>query len=89
MKVAQCVIDTDNGLRHGLRHMVCWLDRVDELHPGVQVRLKSSDEPDILWTVRSVGTVAEKDEVAKRRSETWYDTDFVRKRGGWGNASGN
>lgn len=86
MKIAQCTIINGNSSQ------VAWLDKVDQLRVGCRVTLKDSPEPERLWTVNSIGKADDSKEVTVgigKRSQTWFNTDFVRKDGSWKNASGN
>ncbi len=83
MKIIQTILTSDNA------RQVAWIDNDPRVRIGCQVTLKDSDEPARLWKVTAMGAIADKDDIAGKRSGTWFNTDFVRKGGSYVGATGN
>jgi hypothetical protein len=83
MKIVQTI------LKSGDTQQVAWIDNDPRVRVGVQVTLKDSDEPERLWKVTAMGAIADKTDIAGKRSGTWFNTDFVRKGNSYVSATGN
>lgn len=63
------------NLKSGDTHTSGYVEYDKRVKPGVKVQLKDDDK---WWDVESVGEIMER---TPFKSETWYQTNFVRKDG--------
>jgi len=55
--VAQCQLES------GKERLICWLDKVGKITPGMRITLKDSDDPEKWWTIVSMSSPVEKSSI--------------------------